>query len=438
MRTPSLLFLTLLLAGCSQPKPSASGSGGSADEAFNRLANGYVAGYLAWRPQTGTTLGLHEYDGKVTDFSRASLGAELARLHSFDKRLDELDAGSLSLQAAYDYRILRGAIRREMFNFDEAHIYSRNPMTYSTTLDVNIYIKRNFAPLEDRVRSIIAILNQAPKIMIAARANLDGALPRPFVETAIEEANGAADFLSKDLVEALKDVKNEALMSEFRDANKRAIDGLRGYVTHLKEQKLPKASDQFALGRKKYVKLIEYGEMLTISPEQLLEIGMNQVRRDQLVFAEAARQIDPNKKPLEVFQAIQKDHPTAEGLIPDTAKNLDSIRQFLGDHKIITLPSQVRAQVTETPQFLRATSFASMDTPGPFETKATEAYYYVTPVEPTWTPQQKEEWLDAFDYYDIDVTSIHEAYPGHYVQFLHLNASPATKLEKIFGSYACS
>src|SRR6266446_3023288 len=115
MRTPSLLFLTLLLAGCSQPKPSASGSGGSADEAFNRLADGYIVGYLAWRPQTGTTLGLHEYDGKVTDFSRASLDTELARLKSLDKRLEQLDARKLSPQASYDYRILRGAIRREKF-----------------------------------------------------------------------------------------------------------------------------------------------------------------------------------------------------------------------------------------------------------------------------------------------------------------------------------
>ena len=112
------------------------------------------------------------------------------------------------------------------------------------------------------------------------------------------------------------------------------------------------------------------------------------------------------------------------------------IRQFVIDHRIITLPSQVRARVTETPQYMRATSFASMDTPGPFETKATEAYYYVTPVEPDWPPQQKEEWLTAFNYYTTDIVSIHEAYPGHYVQFLCLNASPATRLEKIFTSYA--
>jgi len=112
------------------------------------------------------------------------------------------------------------------------------------------------------------------------------------------------------------------------------------------------------------------------------------------------------------------------------------IRQFVIDRRIITIPSPVRARVTETPQFMRATSFASMDTPGPFETKATEAYYYVTPVEPDWPPQQKEEWLTAFNYYTTDIVSIHEAYPGHYVQFLCLNASPATRLEKIFGSYA--
>jgi uncharacterized protein (DUF885 family) len=112
------------------------------------------------------------------------------------------------------------------------------------------------------------------------------------------------------------------------------------------------------------------------------------------------------------------------------------IRQFMLDHRIVTLPSKVRARVAETPQFMRATSFASMDTPGPFERKATEAYYYVTPVEPDWPPKQKEEWLTAFNYYTTDIVSIHEAYPGHYVQFLCLNASPATKLEKIFTSYA--
>jgi uncharacterized protein (DUF885 family) len=176
--------------------------------------------------------------------------------------------------------------------------------------------------------------------------------------------------------------------------------------------------------------------MVTLSPEQLLEIGMRELQRKQQVFAAAAREIDPSRPPIEVFRAIQKDHPTEQSLIPDTAKDLDTIRQYVIDRGIITIPSPVRAKVMETPQFMRATSFASMDTPGPFETKATEAYYYVTPVEADWPPQQKEEWLTAFNYYTTDIVSIHEAYPGHYVQFLCMNASPATRLEKIFGSYA--
>jgi len=432
----SLLILVGLLAGCSQPSPAPRLAANDADPSFTRLADEYLAGYLAWRPQTGTALGFHQYDGKVTDYSQASLDAELARLKVFDQRFGQLNTNRLSRQAFYDYRLLRSAIEREIFGFEQTQIYSQNPMTYAGVLDVNIYIKRNFAPLEDRVRSITAILNQAPQIISEARANLAESLPRPQVETAIEEADGAADFLTKDLAAALKDVKNDSLMAAFNAANTKAISEMRGYVAYLKEQKLPKANDHYALGREKYQKLLEYGEMVPLSPEQLLEIGLRELRRKQEIFADAARQIDPARKPIEVFQAIQKDHPTEQSLIPDTARDLDMIRQFVMDHQIITLPSEVRARVTETPQYMRATSFASMDTPGPFETKATEAYYYVTPVEPGWSPQQKEEWLTAFNYYTTDIVSIHEAYPGHYVQFLCLKASPATKLEKIFTSYA--
>ena len=435
MRTFLLLLLPgLLLAGCA--KPSVTSSQRNADAIFSQLADDYLGGYLAWRPQTGTSLGLHQYDGKVTDFSSNSLAAELARLKSFDHELADLSSANFSAPTSMDYRILRGAVQREIFGFEQLQSYTTNPMTYAGVIDVNIYIKRNFAPLPERVRSIIAILNQAPAVMTAAKINLAESLPRPYIETAIEAADGAADFLGKDLVEALKDVKDEPLMAEFKTANQRAMEELRGYSTWLKEKKLPLANERYALGRAKYVQLVQYGEMLTQTPEQLLDIAMRELANKQKVFADTAQVIDPGKKPIEVFKEIQKDHPTAQGLIPDTAKDLEGIRQFVVDHHIITLPSPVRAQVTETPQYLRAQSFASMDTPGPFETKATEAYYYITPVEPDWTQAQKDEWLTAFNYYTTDIVSIHECYPGHYVQFLCLNASPATQIEKIFGSYA--
>jgi uncharacterized protein (DUF885 family) len=182
--------------------------------------------------------------------------------------------------------------------------------------------------------------------------------------------------------------------------------------------------------------MLRCGTLVSLAPEQVLEMGMRELKQEQRIFAETARRIDQRREPLEVFREIQQDHPTAQNLIPDTRRDLEAIRQFVVGQRIVTLPSEVRAQVAETPQFMRATSFASMDTPGPFETKATEAYYYVTPVEKDWPSRQKEQWLTAFNYYTTDVVSIHEVYPGHYVQFLCLNASPATKLEKVFNNYA--
>lgn len=256
------------------------------------------------------------------------------------------------------------------------------------------------------------------------------------METAIETANGAADFLAKDLVDALKDLPENATRAAFVRANDRAGIELRAFAAYLKEQKLPRAHARYALGRAKYARMLAAGEMISLPPVDLLRLGERELGREQARFALAARQMEPDRPPVEVFKAIQKDHPTAECLIADTAKNLEAIRRFLLEHRIVTLPADARAQAAETPQFLRATSFASMDTPGPFETKAAEAFYYVTPVEKDWPPAQKEEWLTAFNYYTTDVVSIHEAYPGHYTQFLCLNASPATKVEKIFNSYA--
>ncbi len=328
------------------------------------------------------------------------------------------------------------AVRRDLFDILDMDSFENNPMTYARALDVNVYIKRNFAPLEDRVRSIIAIENQMPNIFIAAKTNLAPVLPQPYVEFAIQIARGAADFLKKDLVEALKRLKDEKLIAPFALSNRRASLALIEYANWLEKEKLPKATGQWALGEEKYRRLLAETELVDLPPAKILEIGLAELKHEQEVFAEAAKQIDPDKPAPEVFKEIQKDHPTPETLISDTAKNLEAIRKFVLERELISIPSKVRAEVKETPQFARATSFASMDSPGPFEKKATEAYYYVTPTEKDWTEQQKEEWLTAFNYYTTDVVSIHEVYPGHYTQFLHLKASDATRAEKIFGSYA--
>jgi uncharacterized protein (DUF885 family) len=406
------------------------------DAEYEAVAEEYIKTYLAAHPLEGTALGLHEYDGKITDYSRLALDAELSRLRRFDDRLSKFDQGKLGPRQSIDLRILQAAVKKDLFEMQEMSVFERNPMIYARAADVNVYIKRNFAPLEDRVRSLIAIESQIPNILIAARTNLNDVLPRPYVELAIQIARGSSDFLKRDLVAAVAGLKDEHLRVAFQESNRKAAGALSDYAAWLEREKLPKASLDFALGEEKFRRFLAQTELVDLPPQKILEIGTNQLKAEQEAFADAAKKIDPNKPPIEVFKQIQSEHPTPENLIPDVAKDLDKIRKYVSSHHLVTIPSEVRAKVKETPQYLRATSFASMDTPGPFERRATEAYYYVTPTENDWPDKQKQEWLTAFNYYTSDIVSIHEAYPGHYVQFLHLNASPASKVEKIFGSYA--
>ncbi len=246
-------------------------------------------------------------------------------------------------------------------------LYERNPMVYARAADVSVYLNRSFAAIEDRLHSIVMIEAQIPNVLIAAKTNLDPVLPKPYVELAIQVARGSADFLRTNLVQAVKDVKDERIRTEFLDINRKAAAALSEYAGWLEREKLPKASPDFALGEEKYHRMLAETEMVDLTPEAVLELGTAKLKEEQDAFAKAAQIIDPDKTPMEVFKAIQKEHPAAESLIPEVSKNLEQIRKYVVAHKIVTIPSEVRAQVRETPQYRRATSFASMDTPGAFE-----------------------------------------------------------------------
>jgi uncharacterized protein (DUF885 family) len=430
-----IVMLALSLVMATPGLPQSAGTQ-KADADFDKLVLDFIGGYLAARPLQGVALGFHQYDGKIGDYSRLAIDAEVERLKRFQDQFNKIEGGKLGKQADIDRRILLAAIAGELFQIQDMGIFEKNPMTYARAIDIDLYIKRDFKPLEDRVRDIVTIEDQTANIMTAGKTNLAAVLPKPYVELAIQIANGSADFLEKDFAAAVKDVTDEPLMAAFRDANKKAAAALRDYAAWLTKEKLPKATTEFALGATKYQQMLANTELVVLPPDKILAIGLQRLKEEQQVFANAAKIIDPKKQPIDVFKEIQNEHPKPGELIPDVAKDLDQIRQYVLDHHIVAIPSDVRATVTPTPQFDRATTFASMDTPGPFEKKATQAYYYVTPVEENWTEKQKNEWLTSFNYYTADVVSIHESYPGHYVQFLHLNASPATNVEKIFGSYA--
>lgn len=408
----------------------------NSNERFQKLSEKIIQDLLRWSPEYGVTLGFHEYDGKLNTLRQDSIEEELKRLKNFDQSLRAFDTTSLSKGNYFDFRLLEGFIKKSIFELEAMEPYTRNPIEYAGALDVSIYVKRSFAPIEERLKSIIEIERSAPELFSSARSNLGDSLPKPFIETAIQIANGSADFLKNDLILALEEVKNDSLMSAFRIVNTRAISELKSFAAYLEREKLPKANDSFALGREKYQKMLLYDEGIVLDPEIILEIGTNGLVKEQAVFKAMALVINPGKTPIEVYNDIKQEHPTPESLIPDIRKNVESIRMFLIDSSIISVPPEAMVSVEETPKFARSTSTASMDTPGPFEKKATEAFYYITPVDSSWTSLQKEDWLSMFNKYTTDFITIHEVFPGHYIQSVHLNSSSATKTEKIIKSYA--
>ncbi len=424
------MILMMALVGADAPVST------PADKAFQAAADEFLSGYFAFRPHTALELGMHDYDGKLADYSQDAIARELQRLKIFEERFAKWPVNELTPATRADRDVLLAGLRKAKFESDGAEAFQKNPITYLLAIQIDNYLLREYSPLADRVRSIIAVEKQLPRLLASARTNLQPVLGKPIVETAIKVANGGANFLQNDLPKAITDLKDDALRAELKIANDAAIAEMRSYAKWLETERLPKADHRFGIGKEKYARMLRELELVSQSPETILELGMKELRREQAVFAETAKQINPTKPAIEVFTAIQEDHPTAEGLIPDTARGLEAIRQFVIDKKIASMPSDVRCKVDETPPFRRATSFASMDSPGPFEKGSTEAFYYVTPVDAAWSATQKNEWLTAFNYYTTDVVSIHEAYPGHYQQHLHFNASPLSRTRKCFYSYA--
>src|SRR5438477_3736581 len=304
MKMHRFLLRSLLLVLLAPPTILAENN----DAEFAAVADEFIKGYLAARPVLGTQLGLHEYDGRAPDLSRLALDAELQRMRRFEDRLRKFAPEKLRPRTAIDLRILQAAVANELFEFQEVHKFERNPMTYAECANLNFYLARNFAPLEDRARSLTAIESQIPNILIAGKTNLDPVLPKPYVELAIDIAHGSADFLRNDMVATMDGLKDQEGRGNFMDTNRKAVLTLSDFASWLEKEKLPKATPEFAIGAAKLQRWLNESELVDLPSEKILEIGLNQIKEEQQAFAEAAKIIDASRPATEVFKNIQKEH----------------------------------------------------------------------------------------------------------------------------------
>ncbi len=403
---------------------------------FRRLADRFFEeAYFRYHPTEGTSAGFHQYDVRLEDYSAATRREEAALLHTFLGEFESLDARSLPPEAAADRELLIARIRSMLLDLEELRSWERNPDSYSSGVTNSIFgiMSRRFAPPADRLRAVIAREKAIPAVFAEARANLKNP-PEIYTRIALEQLPGIVSFFRKDVPAAFAEVRERGAWPEFETANRAVIEALQAYGQFLQNDLLPRSHGEFRIGAKNYRRKLAYDEMVDTPLDRLLAIGVEDLRRNQEALRETAAKINPRGEPRQILEDLEKEHPAPDHLLTTFRDVLSGLRDFIEQHGIVDIPSQVLPIVEETPPFMRALTFASMDTPGPFEKVAKEAFFNVTLPEAGWGPRQVEEHMAAFNRGTVISTAIHEAYPGHYVQFQWLQQAPSKTRKLLWAS----
>ena len=440
MKLALLLCAAILMANINvmaqqEETPDSTG----AAKAFAALADRYFDEYyFKFNPSSGTAAGFHQYDDKLEDYSRASLDQQVALLKTFKSEFtSHFSAGQAGLKAGdpawVDLNLVVGDINSRLLELENIRQWEKNPDVYSSGVTNSIFLimARTFAPPDQRLKSVIAREKQIPAVFQAARQNLKNP-PPIYVDIALEQIPGLISFFQSDVPEAFKEVKDQALLNEFNAANQKVMNSLKEYQAWIEKDLKPQAHGDFRIGADNFSKKLLYNEDVDIPLPRLLEIGMANLRKNQQEFKAVAGKIDPHKTPQQILEELEKDHPAPDKLLQTFRDTLGGLRDFLEQKHIVGMPSQVLPIVQETPPFARALTFASMDTPGPFEKVAKEAFFNVTLPESNWTKQQVEEHMAGFNRGTVISTAVHEVYPGHYTQFLWVPSAPS-KVRKLLG-----
>jgi uncharacterized protein (DUF885 family) len=406
---------------------------------FNQLADQYLRGYYAFYPTQATALGLHEYDSQLESRSPSALASEVRRLRATLAQLARINPNVLTADARYDYLVLTSHARGQLLELQDIRMWQRDPNLYSrlSITGVDNILKRNYAPIEQRLDAVLAREREITRLLAEARANLDQP-PRIYTEIALAQARGSVDYFARtvpQLIERAGGVRlSAARRAQFEAVNQTAIEALRSYAEWLERDLLPRSTGQFAIGEENYKRKLLYDEMVETPVEQLIRDGERELRRTQDQMRDLAEEITPGRGVVFALRALGREHPSADGLIGETRAELDRIRAFVRTQNILTVPVQENLTVAETPAYARATTFASMDPPGYFERVATEAYYYVTLPDPSLDEAKREEHLSFYNRYALPIISIHEVYPGHYYQFLAAKRGQQSRVRSVLRS----
>jgi uncharacterized protein (DUF885 family) len=403
----------------------------AASPTYDAAVKTYFDQDAAMHPVAATSLGLHAGDALLDDQSARAHATEAQHLHATLNQLAAVDTTKLTASERNDRDILVAAIGGQLLEEERVQQWRHNPDTYVALATNGSYtlIERDFAPLPQRLQSVIARERQIPALFAAAKLNLVD-MPQPWVEIGLEDVAGAIDFLGTDVPKAFAAIHDKKAQADLTAATKTAVASTRDFQSWLQVQKKT-AHGSFVYGSDNFRRLLA-ADMIDVTPEAVLAAGRAQLKRDQDEFHATSQQVDP-KNPGSALKVIEADHPDGAHLVSTARDQLASLRAFIVAQKIIDLPGTDLPHVAETPEFQRASIFGEMDPPGPFEKNATKAYYYITPPDAAKSAAEQNEYLTYFNRSLLLNLSVHEALPGHFVQYLYMRANPGWSLVRKTG-----
>jgi uncharacterized protein (DUF885 family) len=388
-------------------------------EPFPHFVDDYLAYLYETLPSHAGLDGVHVHDDLLEDLSRPSIDVHVRALAGFGRRLHQITPELLSPVERIEHPIVAANIEARMFEHEVIRSLERNPQVYSDLIGSSLAGQALFAyaPEPERARRVVSKLRQVPRLVQAARDNIKEC-PGIFVKVGLETWRGVLKFIETDLPRAFSGLDDLHILGDLADTSAEAALAIKSYVDYLETDLAPRAKASFRLGREKFEQKLKLDEAVTLSADRLLAIAMRELGAVQDEFRAVASRINGGD-PLEVWRGAKEEHPQPGSLLAVAQAQVQELEEFLRSEDIVSLPDSEPVVVAPSPEFYRW-AFASMWTPGPFESKPSRAYYYLTEADRSWPSERQKEHMRDFNIPTLWNISIHEVYPGHFLHFRHL------------------
>ena len=423
-------LLLLALSACNQAPPPAAPKGPSAaSQKWQKTANSFIEDYMTNQPAFAAQAGRHEFDGKLPDLSAHGIKREIARLHDQHEQISAVDAAALTPREQFDRSYLLAVIDRDLFWLEKSQFPSSNPSWYIGQIDPDMYLSRNYAPLDVRLKAYIKYARAIPRMAATIRENLKSPLPRSYVELGIDQFGGLADFYSKNVAAVFASVSDADLQKQLADADKEAAQAMASLKDYLVSER-KNANDKFALGPELFALMVKQTEQVDLPVEKIEAAGRADLERNtQALKTECATYV-PKGSLAQCIAKMSANKPKA-GPVEEARNQLKMLKEFIIKNNVASIPSNDEALVAEAPPYNRANA-AFINPSGPYE-KGVVSIYNIAPPDPKWSKAEQASYIPSEA--TLLFTSVHEVWPGHFLQFLHSNAND-DKLEALWVGYA--